>query len=138
FHVYIWGTAEMGFSRSPHQCRLRVKTLKANYVRAKLQRSMDSSQPCTFKYFAEMDAVLGRRTGGAEGGSHFVSHQRVSEGHFDSTDGTGSFTSDLNISGHHFDSLGNSRRQNVSSLEERAGCRLDSEVKATARRSVSK
>lgn len=125
--------SEMGFSRSPHQCRLRVKTLKANYVRAKLQRSMDSSQPCTFKYFAEMDAVLGRRTGGGEGGSHFVSHQRVSEGHFDSTDGTGSFTSDLNISGHHFDSLGNSRRQNVSSLEERAGCRLDSEVKVEHR-----
>uniref|UniRef100_A0A3Q3IW45 Myb/SANT-like DNA-binding domain-containing protein n=1 Tax=Monopterus albus TaxID=43700 RepID=A0A3Q3IW45_MONAL len=54
--------SEMGFSRSPHQCRLRVKTLKANYVRAKLQRSVDSLQPCTFKYFSEMDAVLGRRS----------------------------------------------------------------------------
>lgn len=129
--------SEMGFSRSPHQCRLRVKTLKANYVRAKLQRSMDSTQPCTFKYFAEMDAVLGRRTGGGEGGSHFVSHQRVSEGHFDSTDGTGSFTSDLNsstnISGHHCGSMGNSMRQNLSSLEERAGCQLDSEVKVEHR-----
>lgn len=52
--------SDMGFSRSPHQCRLRVKTLKANYARAKLQRSSDSSQMCTFKYFDEMDAVLGR------------------------------------------------------------------------------
>lgn len=56
--------SEMGFCRSPHQCRLRVKTLKANYVRAKLQRSGNTSQPCTFKYFPEMDAVLGRRREG--------------------------------------------------------------------------
>ncbi|XP_061880350.1 zinc finger and SCAN domain-containing protein 20-like [Entelurus aequoreus] len=53
--------SDMGFCRSPHQCRLRVKTLKANYVRAKLQRSAHSSQLCNFKYFQEMDAVLGRR-----------------------------------------------------------------------------
>uniref|UniRef100_A0A8D3AVL7 Myb/SANT-like DNA-binding domain-containing protein n=1 Tax=Scophthalmus maximus TaxID=52904 RepID=A0A8D3AVL7_SCOMX len=51
--------SEMGFCRSPHQCRLRVKTLKANYVRAQLHRSVNGAQPCTFKYFAEMDAVLG-------------------------------------------------------------------------------
>ncbi|XP_011478065.1 uncharacterized protein LOC105354825 isoform X2 [Oryzias latipes] len=53
--------SEMGFCRSPHQCRLRVKTLKANYVRAKLRRSGNASQPYTFRYFPEMDAVLGRR-----------------------------------------------------------------------------
>lgn len=58
---------EMGFSRSPQQCRLRVKTLKANYVRAKLQRSVDGLQPCTFKYFTEMDSVLGRRSVGDDG-----------------------------------------------------------------------
>lgn len=61
--------SEMGFFRNPQQCRLRVKTLKANYVRAKLQRSVDGSQPCTFKYFTEMDAVLSRRSGGGAGGS---------------------------------------------------------------------
>uniref|UniRef100_A0A3P9M656 Myb/SANT-like DNA-binding domain-containing protein n=1 Tax=Oryzias latipes TaxID=8090 RepID=A0A3P9M656_ORYLA len=53
--------SEMGFCRSPHQCRLRVKTLKANYVRAKLRPSGNASQPYTFRYFPEMDAVLGRR-----------------------------------------------------------------------------
>uniref|UniRef100_A0A3B5B690 Myb/SANT-like DNA-binding domain-containing protein n=1 Tax=Stegastes partitus TaxID=144197 RepID=A0A3B5B690_9TELE len=71
--------SEMGFSRSPHQCRLRVKTLKANYVRAKLQKSVDSSQPCTFKYFAEMEAVLGRRSAGGEEGPHFVSPEGTAE-----------------------------------------------------------
>lgn len=73
--------SEMGFARSPHQCRLRVKTLKANYVRAKLQRSVDGSPPCTFRYFAEMDAVLGRRAAGgvAEGAGpqYFVSPERM-------------------------------------------------------------
>ncbi|KAG7481350.1 hypothetical protein MATL_G00065940 [Megalops atlanticus] len=62
-HVFKHLAARMsalGFSRSPHQCRLRVKTLKANYVRAKLLRSVDGSQPCTFRYYAEMDAVLGK------------------------------------------------------------------------------
>lgn len=53
--------SDMGFSRSPHQCRLRVKTLKANYVRAKVLKSVDSSQPCGFRYYAEMEAVLGRK-----------------------------------------------------------------------------
>lgn len=128
--------SEMGFSRSPHQCRLRVKTLKANYVRAKLQRSVDSSQPCTFKYFAEMDAVLGRRSAGGEGGPYFVSPERMAEHHLDSIDRTGSIPADLNsnteISGHHFGSLGRTGRQRLSSLEERGGCQswqLDSEVK---------
>ncbi|XP_077376632.1 uncharacterized protein LOC144018414 [Festucalex cinctus] len=62
-HVFKHLSARMsdaGFSRSPHQCRLRVKTLKANYARAKLQRSSDASRACTFKYFNQMDAVLGR------------------------------------------------------------------------------
>lgn len=129
--------SEMGFSRSPHQCRLRVKTLKANYVRAKLQRSMDSSQLCTFKYFAEMDAVLGRRSAGGDGGPRFVSYHRMSECRLDSADGTRSVTTDLNssadISGHHFGSLGSTGRQHLSSLEERAGCQLDSEVKVEHR-----
>ncbi|XP_061622884.1 uncharacterized protein LOC133474837 isoform X1 [Phyllopteryx taeniolatus] len=63
--------SEMGFCRSPHQCRLRVKTLKANYARAKLQRKSDASQMCTFKYFDEMDAVLGRPADGSGVGPRF-------------------------------------------------------------------
>ncbi|XP_061672462.1 uncharacterized protein LOC133499021 isoform X2 [Syngnathoides biaculeatus] len=63
--------SDMGFSRSPHQCRLRVKTLKANYARAKLQRRSDASQMCTFKYFDEMDAVLGRPVDGSGVGPRF-------------------------------------------------------------------
>ncbi|XP_018537858.1 uncharacterized protein LOC108887145 [Lates calcarifer] len=128
--------SEMGFSRSPHQCRLRVKTLKANYVRAKLQRSVDSSQPCTFKYFAEMDAVLGRRSSGGVGGPYFVSPDQMAERHLDSIDRTGSIAPDLNsnteISGHHFGSAGRTGRQRLSSLEGRGGrqsWQLDSEVK---------
>ncbi|XP_070820999.1 uncharacterized protein [Chaetodon trifascialis] len=128
--------SEMGFCRSPHQCRLRVKTLKANYVRAKLQRSVDSSQPCTFKYFADMDAVLGRRSAGGEGGSYFVSPEGMVERHLDSIDRTGSVLTDLHsnseISGHHFGSPGTAGRQCLSSLEEiggRQSWQLDSEVK---------
>lgn len=128
--------SEMGFSRSPHQCRLRVKTLKANYVRAKLQRSVDSSQPCTFKYFADMDAVLGRRSAGGDGGPYFVSPERMAERHLDSIDRTGSIPPDLSsnteISRHHFASLGRTGRQRLSSLEEGGGrqsWQLDSEVK---------
>lgn len=122
--------SEMGFSRSPHQCRLRVKTLKANYVRAKLQRSVDSSQPCSFKYFAEMDAVLGRRSAGIEGGPCFVSPERMSGLHFDCIDRTGSIPPDLNsntdVVGHNFSLLGRTGR----------GCQswqLDSEVKTENR-----
>ncbi|KAJ8263048.1 hypothetical protein COCON_G00155050 [Conger conger] len=74
-HVFKHLSARMsslGFARSPHQCRLRVKTLKANYVRAKLLRSVDGGQPCTFRYYAEMDAVLGKARS-VEPGIH-VSH----------------------------------------------------------------
>ncbi|XP_075960587.1 uncharacterized protein LOC142964239 [Anarhichas minor] len=125
--------SEMGFSRSPHQCRLRVKTLKANYVRAKLQRSIDGSQPCTFRYFAEVDAVLGRRSAG---GSYFVPPERMATHRPDSIDRTGSIPPDLNsnveISEHHFGSLERAGRQCLSSFEEKGGhqtWQLDSEVK---------
>ncbi|XP_062272789.1 uncharacterized protein LOC133978542 [Scomber scombrus] len=108
--------SEMGFSRSPHQCRLRVKTLKANYVRAKLQRSVDSSQPCSFKYFTEMDAVLGRRSAMMEGGPYFISPERLSGIHLDPMDRTGggmppdlnSNTTELGV--HTFGSLGRAGR----------------------------
>ncbi|XP_054628727.1 uncharacterized protein LOC129179480 [Dunckerocampus dactyliophorus] len=101
--------SDMGFCRSPHQCRLRVKTLKANYVRAKLQRSVDSSQLCNFKYFDEMDAVLGRRSDGAGGGP-----PRSSFG------------------GHHLSPPGITGREHLSSSEEKGGrqpWRLDFQVK---------
>ncbi|KAM7391102.1 hypothetical protein PAMP_021818 [Pampus punctatissimus] len=118
--------SEMGFSRSPHQCRLRVKTLKANYVRAKQQRSIDSSQPCSFKYFAEMDAVLGRRSAGVEGGPYFVSPDRMAGLHLDSVDRVGTMPPDLNsnteIGGHNLSSLGRTGRVCQS-------WQLDSEVK---------
>lgn len=122
--------SEMGFSRSPHQCRLRVKTLKANYVRAKLQRSVDCSQPCTFKYFADMDAVLGRRSAGMDRGNCFVSLERMRERHFDSSERTEIILPDLHLNseflGHRYASLGSTERQLLSSLEEGRG---HSEVK---------
>lgn len=129
--------SEMGFTRSPHQCRLRVKTLKANYVRAKLQRSVDSSQLCTFKYFEEMDAVLGRRSAGTEGAFYFVSADRMAGCHLNSID---SIPPDLNsnteIGGHHFSSLTAGGRQHLSPSGEKSEHRswqLDSEVKLEIR-----
>lgn len=128
--------SEMGFSRSPHQCRLRVKTLKANYVRAKLQRSVNSMQPCTFKYFADMDAVLGRRSVGGDGGPYFVSQERTTERNLDSIERIQNIPPDINLNpeirGHHFASLGRTERQRSNSLEEgedRQSWQQDSEVK---------
>ncbi len=127
---------EMGFSRSPHQCRLRVKTLKANYVRAKLQRSVDSLQPCTFKYFEEMDAVLGRRSAGGDAGPYIVSSEGMPECHLGSINRTGSIPPDFNsnteISGHNFSSPGRTIKHRLASLEEAGGrqsWQLNSEVK---------
>lgn len=71
--------SQMGFTRSPHQCRLRVKTLKANYVRAKLQRDVNGFKSCTFKYFTEMDAVLGRRSVGGNEGPYSAAPDRTGE-----------------------------------------------------------
>ncbi|XP_029018445.1 uncharacterized protein LOC114862377 [Betta splendens] len=124
--------SEMGFARSPHQCRLRVKTLKANYARAKLQRSVDSAQPCSFKYFAEMDAVLGRRSHGDQGGPYFVSPERITERHLDSMERTGSllpeFSSNREPGGNQFGPLGRTGRPCLSSFEER-GADPHSDVK---------
>ncbi|XP_074525708.1 uncharacterized protein LOC141789985 [Halichoeres trimaculatus] len=128
--------SEMGFSRSPHQCRLRVKTLKANYVRAKLHRTVNMSQPCTFKYFTEMDAVLGRRAVEGEGGGYFISPEGRIEQSVTSVNGTGSIPpvllSNTERGGHHFGSLGRMGRQSLSSSEDGGGrqsWQLDSEVK---------
>lgn len=83
-----------------------------------------------------MDAVLGRRSAGEEGGPYFVSQERMAERHLDSTDRRGSVPADLNsnteISGHHFGSSGRTGRQRLSSVEEGGGrqsWQLDSEVK---------
>ena len=128
--------SEMGFSRSPHQCRLRVKTLKANYVRAKLQRNVDGSQPYIFKYFAEMDAVLGRRSAGGGGGPYCISPEQAAERQLNSVDRTGSAEQDLNpnteISRNHFASSGGTGRRHSGSWEGRGGrqsWQLDPEVK---------
>ncbi|XP_029915740.1 uncharacterized protein LOC115365101 isoform X2 [Myripristis murdjan] len=136
--------SELGFSRSPHQCRLRVKTLKANYVRAKLQKSVDSSQPCTFKYFAEMDAVLGRRSAEGGGGPRFGSSEGTVARHLGSIDRTGSIRPDLSsnteMGCHRFSALERTGRQHMSSLEEKGGrqsWQLDSEVKVEEDREES-
>lgn len=110
--------SEMGFFRNPQQCRLRVKTLKANYVRAKLQRSVDSSQPCTFKYFTEMDAVLSRRAVTGDGGPYTASPDRTPCLNRDAI-------------GHGFASL-ERRGPSLSSLEEgerHFSWQLDSDIK---------
>ncbi|XP_069574900.1 uncharacterized protein [Brachyistius frenatus] len=117
--------SEMGFSRSPHQCRLRVKTLKANYVRAKLQRSVDGSQPSSFKYFAEMDAVLGRRSAGG-GGPRYVSPAGMAEHHLDSI--PSDLNSDTDVGGHHV-APSRTGRHRRSSLEDAAAAQVRSEVK---------
>lgn len=131
--------SELGFSRSPHQCRLRVKTLKANYVRAKLQKSVDSSQPCNFKYFAEMDAVLGRR-GTVEAGEGGVLRLGSVEGmvgrHLGSIERIGNirpnFSSEAEVTVHHFGSLERTVNSHLGSVEERRGRQswpMSSEVK---------
>ncbi|KAM3611878.1 uncharacterized protein V6R79_025299 [Siganus canaliculatus] len=124
--------SEMGFSRSPHQCRLRVKTLKANYMRAKLQRSINSSQPCAFKFFDDMDAVLGRRSVGAEGEQYFSSPERMTEQRRDSGCLPPDISSNTEIKGQHFGSLGAMGTQHLVSLAETEGrqsWQLSSEVK---------
>lgn len=123
--------SEMGFSRSPHQCRLRVKTLKANYVRAKLQRSMDSAQLCTFKYFEEMDAVLGRRAAEAGGAAYFVSADRMAGCRPNTADTIPTdLYSNAEVSGHRFGSLGRGERQRLSSSDgRRPSLHRDTEVK---------
>ncbi|KAM9858141.1 uncharacterized protein ACBR49_020184 [Aulostomus maculatus] len=129
--------SEMGFCRSPHQCRLRVKTLKANYVRAKQQRSVDSSQLCTFKYFDEMDAVLGRRSTGTEGAPSFVPAARLAGHHLTCADAVPSeLNSNVVVGDHRCSSLGRMGRPHLSSSEERGGRKswqLDSEVKLETR-----
>lgn len=110
--------SEMGFTRSPQQCRLRVKTLKANYVRAKLQRNVDGLKSCTFKYFAEMDAVLGQRSVGGEG-PYIAVADRITDFHFRSNERKQCSLPHSNgdAAGHRFASL-EKRGPSLSSLEE--------------------
>lgn len=121
--------SEMGFFRNPQQCRLRVKTLKANYVRAKLQRSVDGSQPCTFKYFTEMDAVLSRRSGGGVGGSCTASPERLTDFRASEQCPRPGFNRDA--TGHEFPSL-ERRGASLSSVEQggrHCSWQLDSDIK---------
>lgn len=105
-HVFKHLSARMsslGFSRSPHQCRLRVKTLKANYVRAKLLRSVDGGQPCTFRYYAEMDAVLGKARP-ADSGIQMICEVKSEDDREASTDefefSNAGFSQSLPVEGH--------------------------------------
>lgn len=123
---------EMGFTRSPQQCRLRVKTLKANYVRAKLQRNVDGLKSCTFKYFTEMDAVLGRRSVGDNEGPYIAVPDRLTDFHFRSSERKQCSLSYSNgdAAGHRF-SL-ERRGPSLSSLEEgehHYSWQLDSDIK---------
>lgn len=121
--------SEMGFFRNPQQCRLRVKTLKANYVRAKLQRSVGGSQPCTFKYFTEMDAVLSRRSGGGAGGSCTASPERATDLRSSEECPRPGFNRDA--TGHGFPSL-ERRGPGLSSVEQgerHCSWQLDSDIK---------
>ncbi|XP_041643424.1 uncharacterized protein LOC121509820 [Cheilinus undulatus] len=117
--------SEMGFFRSPHQCRLRVKTLKASYMRTRLQRSVDSSQPCTFKYFREMDAVLGRRSAGGEGETSLISPDGMGQYHQSSFTCTGSTPPNLKpheeASGHQLGSSGRTGSHCSSSAGDHGG-----------------
>lgn len=125
--------SEMGFCRSPQQCRLRVKTLKASYARARLQRSVNDSQPCTFKYFIEMDAVLGRRSVGSDGGPYIAVSDQMTDCHFRSreTKQCPLSSSNQDVTGHRFTPL-ESREPSQQSLEEER-CRipwLDPDIKS--------
>lgn len=125
--------SEMGFTRSPQQCRLRVKTLKANYVRAKLQRNVDGLKSCTFKYFTEMDAVLGRRSVGGNEKPYIAAPDRMTDFHFWSSERKQCSLpySNGDTAGHRFASL-ERRGPSLSSLEEgehHYSLQLDSDIK---------
>ncbi|XP_041854277.1 ras-GEF domain-containing family member 1B-A isoform X2 [Melanotaenia boesemani] len=128
--------SEMGFSRSPHQCRLRVKTLKANYVRAKLQKSVNGSQPCTFKYFAEMDAVLGRRSAGMEKGLRLISLDGMAES-YGRRCIPADFNSKTKVGADYLSALGSTERQSFNCLEQRVSGQLNSEIKLEDREESS-
>lgn len=109
--------SEMGFTRSPQQCRLRVKTLKANYVRAKQQRNVDGLKSCTFKYFTEMDAVLGRRSVGGNEGPYIAAPDQMTDFRSSGKKQCSLLYSNGDTAGHRFASL-ERRGPSLSSFEE--------------------
>ncbi|XP_053168586.1 ATP-dependent (S)-NAD(P)H-hydrate dehydratase isoform X2 [Hemicordylus capensis] len=67
-HVYrdvACRLAELGFERTPEQCRIRIKGLKRQYYQARegLKKNGHARKIC--KYYDEMDRILSCRHGGA-------------------------------------------------------------------------
>lgn len=66
-HVYrdvACRLAELGFERTPEQCRIRIKGLKRQYYQARegLKKNGHARKIC--KYYDEMDRILSCRQGG--------------------------------------------------------------------------
>lgn len=66
-HVYrdvACRLAELGFERTPEQCRIRIKGLKRQYYQARegLKKNGHARKIC--KYYEEMDRILSCRQGG--------------------------------------------------------------------------
>ncbi|KAJ8246618.1 hypothetical protein GJAV_G00253520 [Gymnothorax javanicus] len=63
-HVYrdVAGRlAEMGFERTPEQCRIRVKSLKRQYFQAKEGPKKNGQYQKIFKFYDEMERILSNR-----------------------------------------------------------------------------
>lgn len=70
-HVYrdvACRLAELGFERTPEQCRIRIKGLKRQYYQARegLKKNGHARKIC--KYYDEMDRILSCRQAGPGGG----------------------------------------------------------------------
>ena len=52
---------ELGFARTGHQCREKIKKLKSDYRRAKDSNNLTGRGRSILIYFTELDAILGCR-----------------------------------------------------------------------------
>ncbi|XP_058267800.1 zinc finger protein with KRAB and SCAN domains 2-like isoform X2 [Hemibagrus wyckioides] len=52
---------ELGYSRSPDRCRVKIKKLKQDYRRLKEYNKRNGMNPKTNQWYEALDAVLGRR-----------------------------------------------------------------------------
>ncbi|XP_060089676.1 ATP-dependent (S)-NAD(P)H-hydrate dehydratase isoform X1 [Heteronotia binoei] len=81
-HVYrdvACRLAELGFERTPEQCRIRIKGLKRQYYQARegLKKNGHARKIC--KYYDEMDRILSCRQGGGGGGGIGVDGHNAAE-----------------------------------------------------------